>query len=66
LKKGKVKLEENRPLLERIYKKYGVQPSILVAFWGLETNYGKHVGQMELLPHDPRVRLYANQYALEN
>jgi membrane-bound lytic murein transglycosylase B len=24
LKKGKVKLEENRPLLERIYKKYGV------------------------------------------
>jgi hypothetical protein len=28
LKKGKVKLEEIRPLLERIYKKYGVQPSI--------------------------------------
>jgi membrane-bound lytic murein transglycosylase B len=49
LKKGKVKLEENRPLLERIYKKYGVQPSILVAFWGLETNYGKHVGQMALV-----------------
>ena len=49
LEEGKVKLEENRPLLERIYKKYGVQPSILVAFWGLETNYGKHVGKMALV-----------------
>lgn len=49
LEKGRVKLEKNRPLLERIYKKYGVQPSILVAFWGLETNYGKYVGKMNLV-----------------
>jgi membrane-bound lytic murein transglycosylase B len=45
--KGKAKLKEIRPLLVHIYKKYGVQPSILVAFWGLETNYGKHVGKMQ-------------------
>lgn len=49
LEKGRLKLEENRPLLERVYKKYGVPPSILVAFWGLETNYGKHVGKMNLI-----------------
>ncbi|VVM27901.1 Membrane-bound lytic murein transglycosylase B precursor (EC [uncultured Gammaproteobacteria bacterium] len=49
LEKGKAKLKEIRPLLVHIYKKYGVQPSILVAFWGLETNYGKHVGKMALV-----------------
>lgn len=49
LEKGRLKLEEIRPLLERVYKKYGVPPSILVAFWGLETNYGKHVGKMHLV-----------------
>ena len=30
-------------------KKYGVPSSILVAFWGLESNYGKHVGKMNLV-----------------
>lgn len=49
LEKGKLKLEETRPLLGRVYEKYGVPPSLLVAFWGLETNYGKYVGKMNLV-----------------
>lgn len=49
LKKGGVKFQENQALLNRVYKKYGVPPSILVAFWGLETNYGRHVGKMNLV-----------------
>lgn len=49
LQKGRVKLQKNQELLNRVYKKYGVPPSILVAFWGLETNYGKHVGKMNLV-----------------
>ncbi len=49
LTKGRVKLEENQILLNNVYQKYGVPPSILVAFWGLETNYGKNVGKMNLV-----------------
>ena len=49
LQKGKIKFKENQTLLNRVHKKYGVPPSILVAFWGLETNYGKHVGKMNLV-----------------
>lgn len=49
LEKGKLKLKENQILLNKVYQKYGVRPSILVAFWGLETNYGKHVGKMNLV-----------------
>ncbi|BAS67084.1 lytic murein transglycosylase [Bathymodiolus septemdierum thioautotrophic gill symbiont] len=49
LQKGRIKLQENQELLNRVYKKYGVPPSVLVAFWGLETNYGRHVGKMNLV-----------------
>ncbi len=49
LKNGKIKLKKNYHLLKQIYKKYGVQPSILVSFWGMETNYGKHLGKMNLV-----------------
>jgi len=37
-------LAENRPLLDRVYARYGVQPRFLVAFWGLESNFGEHTG----------------------
>lgn len=49
LKKGKIALKKNRILLNRVYQKYGIPPEILVAFWGLETNYGTHVGKMSLV-----------------
>lgn len=49
LAKGRLKLQENQALLNQIYQKYGIPPSILVAFWGLETNYGKQVGKMNLI-----------------
>ncbi|SMM97764.1 Membrane-bound lytic murein transglycosylase B precursor [uncultured Candidatus Thioglobus sp.] len=49
LEKGKIKLRENQLLLDKAHQKYGVLPSILVAFWGLETNYGKNVGKMNLV-----------------
>ncbi|SMN13207.1 Membrane-bound lytic murein transglycosylase B precursor [Bathymodiolus heckerae thiotrophic gill symbiont] len=49
LEKGKIKLKENQILLDTVYQKYGVPPSVLVAFWGLETNYGRHVGKMNLV-----------------
>lgn len=37
---GRRKLAQNAALFDRIEKRYGVPGSVLVAIWGLETNYG--------------------------
>ena len=42
-------LAENRPLLDRVYARYGVQPRFLVAFWGLESNFGEHTGGFSVI-----------------
>jgi membrane-bound lytic murein transglycosylase B len=44
VRKGRKKLAENRELLEKIGAEYGVQPRFIVAFWGVETSYGRHTG----------------------
>ncbi len=44
VRKGRRKLRENRPLLEEISRKYGVQPRFIVAFWGVETDFGRLTG----------------------
>ncbi len=47
--KGVIKLQQYQQSLQENYKKYGVPSQIIVAFWGLETNYGKNVGKMNLI-----------------
>jgi membrane-bound lytic murein transglycosylase B len=42
--KGREAMEENRDLLNSVYGHYGVQPSILVALWGIETDFGRTIG----------------------
>ncbi len=37
-------LAENRVVLDRVYARFGVQPRFLVAFWGLESNFGEQTG----------------------
>lgn len=49
LEKGKKAFSNNQDLLNKTYQKYGVHPAILVAFWGLETNYGRNTGEMSLI-----------------
>lgn len=44
IERGRRLLAENKPLLSRMEKKYGVQGRFLVAFWGLETNFGQFLG----------------------
>ncbi len=44
VEKGRRLLEENRALLERIGRKYGVQPRFIVALWGIESDYGRLTG----------------------
>ncbi len=40
---------ENRALLERIGKEYGVPPEIVVAIIGIETNYGRITGKYRVV-----------------
>ena len=60
IRRGKQLLENHRTLLERVSRKYGVQPRFLVAFWGLESNFGEYtgtfpvVGALVTLAYDPR------------
>ncbi|MBI4683083.1 MAG: lytic murein transglycosylase [Nitrospirae bacterium] len=60
IKKGRELLIKHRLLLEDIKKKYGVEPSFLVAIWGLETNFGAYIGNFSVigsvatLAHDTR------------
>ena len=60
IERGRMLLELHAELLDGIEKQYGVQPRFLVAFWGLETNFGDYlgsfpvVGSLATLAHDPR------------
>lgn len=60
IERGKALLKSHRRLLDTIEKQYGVQPRFLVAFWGLETNFGDYlgsfpvIGSLATLAHDPR------------
>ena len=49
LNNGKRALKDNRQLLNKIYREYGVPPHVIVAFWGLETNYGHNTGGHNLV-----------------
>lgn len=49
VEQGREVLEEHRSLLENLAVEYGVAPQYLVAFWGLETNYGSFTGNMPIL-----------------
>jgi len=42
-------LKENRVLLNEIENKFSVEKEILLALWGIETNFGKHVGKMDII-----------------
>lgn len=60
IKKGQEMYQKHLPQLREITKKYGVPERIIVAFWGLETNYGSYTGyhpiieSLATLSYDPR------------
>ena len=49
LEKGIKAMHNNQQILQSNYQKYGVPPHIIVAFWGLETNYGNNTGNLSLI-----------------
>lgn len=67
VKKGKAMLKEHATLLNKLTRQYGVPARYIVAFWGLETNYGGYKGKIETLNAlatlacDPRRSKYFTQ-----
>tara|TARA_Y100000590_G_scaffold270985_1_gene304289 strand:- start:563 stop:1558 length:996 start_codon:yes stop_codon:yes gene_type:complete len=49
LKKAKKLLEKNKNLFIEVENKFLVEKEILLALWGIETNFGKHVGKMDII-----------------
>jgi membrane-bound lytic murein transglycosylase B len=47
--RGRAALAENRAVLDRVQEAYGVPPRFLVAFWGLESDYGGFTGSFPLV-----------------
>lgn len=74
VEKGRQRLAEHRALLDQISAKYGVQARFLVAFWGIETDFGRQTGgfpviaALATLAYDGRRAAYFRKeliYALE-
>lgn len=49
VKRAKEKMASNAYLLARIQKRFGVQPEIIVAIWGMETGFGSYMGNMSTI-----------------
>ena len=47
--KGRQRLAENRALLTKVGKKFGVQPRFIVALWGIETDFGRVTGGFSVI-----------------
>lgn len=48
IKKGQKLLRKHKALLDEIEKKMGVEREIVVAIWGIESQYGRHKGAFEM------------------
>ncbi len=49
LKIAKKLYGKNKNLFNEVEKKFLVEKEILLALWGIETNFGKHVGKMDII-----------------
>lgn len=45
---GRAMMQRHANLLAAVQRAYGVQPRFIVAFWGMETNYGGYTGKTPL------------------
>lgn len=49
IERGREMLKKHEALLDKLEAQYGVPKTILIAFWGMETNYGRYQGDMDIL-----------------
>src|SRR5882672_2552461 len=47
--KGQQKMAQHRALLDALQAEYGVPPQYIMAFWGMETNYGSFMGDFRVV-----------------
>ena len=47
--RGRVLLAQHNAVLQRIEQQYGVEAQILVAIWGLESNFGNNIGSNSVI-----------------
>jgi len=47
--RGRVLLAQHNAVLQRIGQQYGVEAQILVAIWGLESNFGNNIGSNSVI-----------------
>ena len=48
-KKAEKLFKKNKHLFNEVENKFKVEKEILLALWGIETNFGKHVGKMDII-----------------
>lgn len=49
ISKGQQMLKQHQKLLLNLQATYGIPPQYLMAFWGLETNFGSYKGKMSII-----------------
>ncbi|MGE0151193.1 MAG: lytic murein transglycosylase [Reyranellaceae bacterium] len=66
--RGRQLMAQHGALLQRVQAQYGVQPEVLVAFWGLESNFGAIMGDFPtvrslatLACDERRAQFFANE-----
>jgi membrane-bound lytic murein transglycosylase B len=47
---ARARLAENKELLGRVSAKYGVQSRFIVALWGIESDFGRQLGNFQVIP----------------
>jgi len=47
--KGQQRMAQHRTLLDALQAEYGVPPQYIMAFWGVETNYGTFMGDFRVV-----------------
>ena len=49
VERGRELLEQHEDLLARVHRDFGVPPAYVLAFWGMETNFGSYFGRVPVL-----------------
>ncbi|MGE3872951.1 MAG: lytic murein transglycosylase [Parvibaculaceae bacterium] len=44
MNKGKALMQQHAAIFKKVEQRYGVPPSVITAFWGLETDFGGYMG----------------------
>jgi membrane-bound lytic murein transglycosylase B len=50
VRRGRQLYAQHQPLLERVQEAYGVQPRFILAFWGIESRFGRVQGRLPIIP----------------